>query len=301
MGRKLRYLPEEGALVEVTCRTLQGRLLLRPSPELNDIAAGVLGRAQRLYPVEIMAFSLLSNHYHMIARAESAKRLARFVGYFNSNLAREVSRLTGWTGKIWDRRYQAILISNEEDVQVARFRYVLSHGVKENLVAQLREWPGLQSVRQLADGEPLAGTWFDRTQEYLARRKGETVDRLRYATPETVTFSPLPCWKNLSPEAYRQRVANWPTRSRRTPPRPGSGQEPSRLESRRSWPRTKRLKKSPAPLFHAASKAMRHYFYEGFSWFVAAYRTAAEKLQKGDPAPRFPLGSFPPALPFVGR
>jgi hypothetical protein len=63
--------------------------------------------------------------------------------------------------------------------------------------------------------------------------------------------------------------------------------------------RPKRLKKSPAPLFHAASKAMRHYFYEGFSWFVAAYRTA-EKLQRGDPDPRFPLGSFPPALPFVG-
>ena len=74
-------------------------------------------------------FSLMSNHYHMIVRAESAKRLSRFVGYFNSNLAREVSRLTGWTGKIWDRRYQAILISNEEEVQVARFRYVLSHGV----------------------------------------------------------------------------------------------------------------------------------------------------------------------------
>jgi hypothetical protein len=32
---------------------------------------------------------------------------------------------------------------------------------------------------------------------------------------------------------------------------------------------------------------------------VAAYRTAAEKLQRGDPAARFPLGSFPPALPFV--
>jgi hypothetical protein len=26
--------------VEVTCRTLQGRLLLRPSPELNEIIAG---------------------------------------------------------------------------------------------------------------------------------------------------------------------------------------------------------------------------------------------------------------------
>jgi hypothetical protein len=34
--------------------------------------------------------------------------------------------------------------------------------------------------------------------------------------------------------------------------------------------------------------------------FVAAYRTAAEKLQRGDPNPVFPLGCFPPALPFVG-
>ena len=51
--------------------------------------------------------------------------------------------------------------------------------------------------------------------------------------------------------------------------------------------RPKRLKKSPAPLFHAASKAMRHYLYEGFAWFVAASRTAAEKLQRGDPDPHF--------------
>ena len=305
MGRKLRYLPEEGALVEVTCRTLQGRLLLRPSPELNDVAAGVLGRAQRLYPVDLMAFSPLSTHYHMIVRAESAQRLSRFVGYFNSNLAREVSRLTGWTGKIWDRRYQAILISNEEEVQVARFRYVLRHGVKENLVANLREWPGLQSVRQLADGEPLAGTWFDRTQEYLARRKGEDADCLRFATPETVTFSPLPCWEHLSPEAYRQRVANMAAEIEEdaAAARKRAGTEPlgaAAILAQDPVSRPKRLKKSPAPLFHAASKAMRHYFYEGFSWFVAAYRTAAEKLQRGDPDPRFPIGSFPPALPFVG-
>jgi hypothetical protein len=34
--------------------------------------------------------------------------------------------------------------------------------------------------------------------------------------------------------------------------------------------------------------------------FVAAYRKAAEKLQAGDRRAVFPLGSFPPALPFVG-
>jgi hypothetical protein len=87
-----------------------------------------------------------------------------------------VRRLTDWTGKIWERRYQAIVISDEEEAQVARLKYVLSHGVKENLVARLRDWPGLHCVRQIVDGEPLAGTWYGRTQQYLARRKGEDAD-----------------------------------------------------------------------------------------------------------------------------
>jgi hypothetical protein len=237
--------------------------------------------------------------------AENAQRLARFVGYFNSNLAREVSRLTGWTGKIWERRYQAILISGEEEAQAGRFRYVLSHGVKENLVARLREWPGLHCVRQIADGEPLSGHWYDRTQEYLARRKGEDADPLRHATPEMVTFSPLPCWKHLPPETYRERVARLTQEIEEdaATARKRTGTEPlgvAAILAQDPVSRPDQIKKSPAPFFHAASKAMRHYFYEGFAWFVAAYRTAAERLQRGDPNPYFPRGSFPPAMPFVG-
>jgi len=305
MGRKLRYIPDGGALVEVTCRTLHGRLLLRPSLELNDIAAGILGRAQRLYPVDIMAFVPLSNHYHLLLWAESAKRLADFAGYFNSNLAREVGRLTGWTGKIWERRYQAILISDEEEAQVARLKYVLSHGVKENLVARLRDWPGLHCVRQLVDGEPLAGTWYDRTQQYLARRKGEDADPLQHTTPEAVTFSPLPCWEHLSPEAYRERVGKIAAEieEEAAAARKRTGAEPfgaAKILAQDPWTRPERVKKSPAPLLHAASTAVRQVFYEGFALFVAAYRTAADKLKRGDPNPGFPLGCFPPALPFVG-
>ncbi|MFY9820716.1 MAG: hypothetical protein WAM82_05000 [Thermoanaerobaculia bacterium] len=44
---------------------------------------------------------------------------------------------------------------------------------------------------------------------------------------------------------------------------------------------------------------IRRELYEAYRWFVAAYRTAAEKLGAGDPTARFPAGSFPPALPFV--
>ena len=93
MSRHLRFVPEGGAFVEVTCRTIQGRRLLRPSQQINDIILGVLGRAQRRYPIEIIAFSLLSSHYHMLLRVDTAKQLADFMGYFNGNVARKLGLL----------------------------------------------------------------------------------------------------------------------------------------------------------------------------------------------------------------
>ena len=62
----------------------------------------------------------------------------------------------------------------------------------------------------------------------------------------------------------------------------------------------KRPKKSPAPLFHTWSSKVRHELWEAYAWFVAAFRDASEKLRAGDRNAAFPLGSFPPALPFVG-
>jgi len=47
MSRGLRFVPEGGALVEVTIRTFQSRLLLRPGPAVNEIILGVLGRFER--------------------------------------------------------------------------------------------------------------------------------------------------------------------------------------------------------------------------------------------------------------
>jgi hypothetical protein len=47
------------------------------------------------------------------------------------------------------------------------------------------------------------------------------------------------------------------------------------------------------------TRAARERFWEAYSAFVAAFREAAEKLKAGDRTVRFPLGSFPPGLPFV--
>ncbi len=131
MARRLRHTPEGGALFEITCRTIQSRFLLRPSPLLNEIIVGALARAKRLYGVELSAYIFLSNHLHILVWAADSQQLAGFMGYFLSKLAREVVRLTGWRDKVFARRYRAIPVSEEEAAQVERLVYILSNGCKE--------------------------------------------------------------------------------------------------------------------------------------------------------------------------
>jgi REP element-mobilizing transposase RayT len=186
MARKLRYTPEGGALFEVTCRTIHSRFLLRPNRLLNEIVGGVLARAKRRYGVELSAFCFLSNHFHFLVRVEDSHQLSSFMGYVCSKLAREVGRQPVRREKIFSRRYQAILISEEETAQVERLNYLLSHGTKENLVARPQDWPGVHCVDALLSGQPMEGTWFDRTREYGARSRGEDVALRQFATREVL-------------------------------------------------------------------------------------------------------------------
>ncbi len=303
MSRRLRFVPEGGALVEVTCRTIQGRFLLKAGPALNDLVVGVLGRAQELYPVEICGLVFVSNHYHMLLRVPDAERLSRFMGYVGSNLAREAGRLAQWREKFWSRRYEHIVVSEEPAAQVARMKYLLSHGAKEGLVRRPQDWPGIHGIRALLEDEPLRGYWFDRTKEYAARNRKEEISRLEYATEQTVHLSTLPCWRDLSPEEVRARLLSLLEEIESEAERARQGREPlgrQGIAAQHPHSSPARLKKSPAPAVHAASKKVRKEFQEAYGRFYAVFRDAAEKLKAGIRDVCFPIGSFPPGLPFVG-
>ena len=303
--RKLRYVHEKKTLVEVTDRTIHGRFLLLPTPLLKKIAIGALGRAQRLHGVRIFGFACLTNHLHLLLEVDNAQTLARFMNCFLSKLAREVGRLYGWKETVFPQRYHAIPVTGEEPAQIERLKYLLSNGVKEGLVERIADWPGAHCVTSLLTGEPLQGIWHERDQETRARNRGQEIAPGQFETPETVTFDPLPCWRHLSPEEQRQRVASLveeveaeAAAERKRTGKPVLGVEAILAQNPHDHP--ERPKKEPAPFVHAATKAARLAFREAYALFVAAYREAAKKLRKGDRGARFPVGSFPPALPFVG-
>ncbi|MEO8505986.1 MAG: hypothetical protein ABI609_18970 [Acidobacteriota bacterium] len=303
MPRPLRYF-EPGDLVEVTTRTLQGMLLLRPSPLLCEIILGVLGRAQALYGLRIHAFVFLSNHYHLLCSPVDSEQLARAMCFINSNLAREVGRLHGFREKFWSRRYQAIPVTGELAAQIERLRYLLAHGCKEGFVLTPGEWPGVHCIDALMHGKPLQGVWFDRTLEFEARRQGLEFGARDFSTVYSITLSPLPCWQHLSAEQYRGAIATLiaeieagARRRREETHREPAGAEFVRRQNPLSRPA--RSKHSPAPRIHAASRAARLAFREAYRVFLAAFQRASEKLRSGDRSAEFPRFSFPPSLSFA--
>jgi REP element-mobilizing transposase RayT len=299
MARPLRFLPK-GAMVEVTMRTVHGRFLLRPSHTVNDLVVGVIGRAQRKYGVKVHALAVLSSHWHALLTPDSAQQLAAFVDYVAGNIAREIGRLHDWRERFWARRYRAIVVSDEPDAQSERLAYVLGQGVKENLVERPHQWPGVHCAAALLAGIGLEGTWFDRTAHYEARRKGEAKTGADFATPEQIVFTPLPCWAHLESAAYRGKVAELIRRivedGRRN--RAGRGVLGKRaILAQHPHDKPLHSDRSPAPLVHAATRAVRVMLRAAYYEFVAAFREAAIKLRCGDRLVRFPTGAFPPPMP----
>jgi REP element-mobilizing transposase RayT len=291
-------------LVEVTCRTVQGRFLLRPSPELNRRIVGVLGRAQRLTGLRLHAVVFASNHYHLLASPDHPKQLVDFMRHVQSNIAREAGELHDWPEKFWARRYRDIPVSDEPHAQIDRLRYCLAHGVKEGLVARCRDWPGVHSASALGDDEPLTGVWYDRAALYEARRRDPSRRLDEFATVETAVLSPLPCWSHLPSEEARQRAARLleEIEQKYRLDRRSKGVVAAGARSalrRHPHERPKRLKRAPAPRFHVATQDAWLALREGVQTFAEAFRVASERLRAGHLEPGFPGGSFPPNLPYV--
>jgi hypothetical protein len=301
MSRPLRFVPSR-SLVLVTQRTFQGRLLLRPSPELNDLFLGLLGKSQEDHGLVIHACVALSNHFHLLVSPRDAHQLADFMAVFTSRLAKEVGRLHGWEGPVFPERYRAHVVSDEEAAQVERLRYILSHGCKEGLVARPEEWPGVHCAGALANARPLSGSWIDRSAWCEARRRHAPPDLNAFRHRVEVHLSPLPCWVELSAERYQARISEMLVEI-------AAAYAEARRRSGATVMGTGRvLRQNPhepvpppeprrSPLLLAVSPEARQAFLSAYRGFVLAFRAAAQQLKEGVLSVQFPPGSFPPSLP----
>jgi REP element-mobilizing transposase RayT len=144
-----------GATYLVTRRCTQRQFLLKPSKATSDIFRYVLALAARRYGVQVHAFCVLSNHFHLIVTDPHA-RLPAFHQLLDALVARAVNASLGRWEAFWaPNSYSAVRLVSPRDV-VDKAAYVLANPVAAGLVGSGRAWPGLWSAPERIGGAELA-------------------------------------------------------------------------------------------------------------------------------------------------
>lgn len=144
-----------GTTYLVTRRCAQRQFLLRPSSTVNEVFLYLLAVAARRFEVEIHAYCVLSNHFHLVVTDPGA-RLPAFHQFLDALLARALNASLGRWEAFWaPNSYSAVALGSAADI-IDKIGYVLANPVAAGLVRSGRLWPGLWSVPERIGGEAIA-------------------------------------------------------------------------------------------------------------------------------------------------
>ena len=169
-----------GATYLVTRRCSERRLFLRPSAAVNAIFRYVLAVAAERYEIQVHAYCVLSNHFHLLVTDPRAQ-LPDFHRYLDGLVARAINAAMGRWEAFWDpESYSAVRLEDAATI-FDKLVYVLLNPVAAGLVRRGSEWPGLWSDPGLIGGEPVQAA----RPERFFRKKGvlPEVAQLRLQPP----------------------------------------------------------------------------------------------------------------------
>jgi REP element-mobilizing transposase RayT len=193
-------------VVFITSRTISSRLWFKLTPQLCNFFEAALARYQETYGVEIYAFCLMGNHYHLLARFPKGNR-ARFQRDLNSIIARALPRLVkGFAGaKLWARPYRFQIVPRSEDIQ-NWFLYTTLNPVSSGITTDPTALGRPNALSIINEGGERICRWFNRTDYENAKRRNPKVSKERYYTNHTLRITRLPGLRSLTNVEYIAKI-----------------------------------------------------------------------------------------------
>ena len=201
----------EGVPYHIISKTLRGEFLLVPKKHTANLTAGVVAKAQANWPeVRLYGYAFMSNHFHLMVSGESAE-ISAFVGFIKREISRRLGQKYNLSGSLWHSRFLSTALPTPES-QEECLVYILSQGVKENLVEHPSQWPGLHCARALLEGAVDGGSWFNATAYGEAKREQErsggrvVVRKSEFYQTLQIKLTPIGAWSHLDASSRRRRA-----------------------------------------------------------------------------------------------
>ena len=166
----------------------------------GDFAAfeRVLGEGLARYPVDLLSYCLMGNHWHLVLSPREPGAMGRLLGWVGVTHVRRhhAAHRTRGGGHLYQGRFKSFPIAADGHL-LAVLRYVEANARRAGLVASARDWPWGGLHARLRGGKPFAlapwpvdvpADWPDVVDERmptgeLARLRADHVNRGRPLGP----------------------------------------------------------------------------------------------------------------------
>jgi len=149
MSQPRRIVPRSFYLI--TRRVAQRMFRLRPSEDINRILEYCMAEAATRFEVKVIAFMVMSNHYHAVVYDPLGK-LPAFLERFHKMVAKAVNAHQERWENLWSTEETCVTrLVTLEDV-FDKVVYVLMNPVAAHLVEKVADWPGASSWPRMGRG-----------------------------------------------------------------------------------------------------------------------------------------------------
>ena len=143
----------------------------------------LIAKAKKRHPLQILAFCLMPNHFHMCVSTAHGPNISQFMQWLLTAHVRRVHSLKKTSGHIWQGRFKSFSIQSDTHLLTV-LRYIEANPVRARLVTFARQWPWSSFVfRQNPRGlgivdhspVPLPENWEDYVNSSLSMRELEAI------------------------------------------------------------------------------------------------------------------------------
>lgn len=274
----------------ITIRTVRGEMWLQPNGSNRRLIGGILARYQEIFGIEIYAYTVLSNHIHLIIRAPRGN-----TDEFAENVNREIARRINWRyrreGSLWGRRYSDQEVLDPESDLLEAFIYVTLNCTRHGLLRDAREWKGLHSYDQcLSESDRV----FHFT--HYSELNAEGVPR---RTTHKLKLSVLPQFSALSKGRRKKKISKllrerlelmWKERGNT----PYLGQ--ATIEEQAPGEVPHRMSRSPRPACYSKCSKLIREFMKARRLLLERFSEASMRFRLGRLYVQFPAHTFKPPM-----
>jgi len=160
MARQIR-IEYAGAWYHITCRGNERRRIFGDEADREKLLEQ-LAESQALYEVEVHAYVLMTNHFHLLIKT-TYPNLQKFMQRFNTSYTMYYNRKYNRSGHLYQGRYKAILVEADEYLlELSRYIHLNPVKIRKNSKLSIQD-----------KGKLLRAYRWSSYQGYVQQRKRE--------------------------------------------------------------------------------------------------------------------------------